>query len=239
MMNRPGYTVDPVYEDSSAGQEIVDVQIRQTGHSAVGRDGVYRGWQDDYTSDSQGRSIYDPKNGLDELAESPVVGFNEEEYTAALLESNPEIPKALDYALDHAPQGFIDEYNAAVDAGNLDKIHQMLELMLKEYHEFSPVDEPIEDEPGDDSVAMDDEVSDADFSDAVDGLNNAEAGGTEVAYTFLEAAEQSEDPLYKDFCMATASFHRGEVSSDEAINTIINKYGMKEAARMYKHFMNQ
>ena len=103
MHNRPGYTVEPVYEDSATGQQIVDVQVRETANGAVGRDGQYQGWRDDYTSDAYGEPVYDP-HIIDELAESPVVGFDEGEYIDALLDSNPLITPALEFAVDYMPQ---------------------------------------------------------------------------------------------------------------------------------------
>ena len=103
MHNRPGYTVEPVYEDSATGQQIVDVQVRETANGAVGRDGQYQGWRDDYTSDAYGEPVYD-LHIIDELAESPVVGFDEGEYIDALLDSNPLITPALEFAVDYMPQ---------------------------------------------------------------------------------------------------------------------------------------
>jgi hypothetical protein len=33
----------------------------------------------------------------------------------------------------------------------------------------------------------------------------------------------------------TAAFHRGEISSQEAIDAVIEKHGIAEATRIYKH----
>ena len=235
MHNRPGYTVDPVYEDSSTGQQIVDVQVRQTGHSsAVGRDGVYRNWENDYTADSQGRFIYDPKDGLDELAESPVVGFNEEEYVSALFESNPVIEPALEWAGDNLPQEFQDAYNAAVDGGNLNKIHELLDIMIEQYMQFNPQEAA---ETPTDEVSETDEVE---MAKVVETLQNSEAEGTETAYQWLESAEQwkDTDPCVSDICQATAGFHRGEFTAEEAISMVLDNYPMAKAVKAYKQLFN-
>ena len=231
-MNRPAMTVDPVYSDDATGQQIVDLQVRQTGNSAVGRDGMYRNWEDDYTADSQGRTIFDPKDGLDELAESPVVGFNEEEYTEALLASNPDIPKALDYALDNAPPDFVDRYNAAVDAGNLDVMHKMLEEMLREYHENNIPEPEVEDQPEEEPMS-DEETTE--FAAVLDDLVDQEPGGTAAAYDWLSASEAwASDPVMEAVCRATASFHDGSKSATELIDDLTSKFTPRELERVYK-----
>ena len=232
MHNRPPMTVDPVYSDDATGQQVVDLQVRQTGSTAVGRDGQYRNWEDDWTSDSQGRSVYDPKDGLDELAESPVVGFDEQEYTEALLASNPDIPAALDYALDNAPPDFVDRYNQAVDAGNLDVIHQMLETMLREYHENHIPEPEVEDQPEEEPMS-DEEATE--FAAVLDDMVDQEPGGTAAAYDWLEASQAwSSDPVMQEVCKATASFHDGSKSATELIDALTSKYTPRELERVYK-----
>ena len=236
MYNRPPMTVNPVYSDSATGQQVVDLEIQQTGHSAVGRDGQYRGWQDDWTSDSQGRSVYDPKDGFDELGQSPVVGFNEDEYTEALLTSNPDIPKALEFAVDFMPEEFVDEYNNAVDSGNLDKMHQMLDVILEQYHQHNPQDTP-EDEPPTEEPLSDEESTE--FAHVLDDLTEQQPAGTESAYMWLEASQQWEsDPVMSAVCRATASFHDGSSSAEDLIDSLTAKFTPRELARAYQFINN-
>ena len=238
MHNRPPMTVNPVYSDSATGQEVVDLEIQQTGNSAIGRDGQYRGWQDDYTPDSQGRYIYDPKEGFDELGQSPVVGFNEEEYTEALLTSNPDIPKALEFAVETMPQEFVDEYNAAVDGGNLDKMHKMLDVILEQYHQYNPQDtvEPEEEEPSEEMLS--DEES-TEFAQVLDDLTEQQPGGTESAYMWLEASQEwKSDPVMSAVCRATASFHDGSSSAEDLIDSLTAKFTPRQLARAYKLISN-
>lgn len=236
MFNRPGYTVDPVYEESSTGQDIVDVQVRPNGHNAVGRDGSYRHWQDDYTTDSHGRSIFDPKDGLDELAQSPVVGFDEGQYVEALFESNPTIAPALDWAVDNLSQDFVDDYNTAVDNGNLDAIHEMLDIILQQYEQFNPQDEPEQEKPTDE-LSQADEVE---MAEVVETLQNSEPEGTETAYEWLQSAEQwkDSDPVVSDICQATARFHRNEISAEQAVSMVLDNYPMNKVAKAYKQLFN-
>ena len=224
-------TVSPIYSDDGSEQQVVDLEI-STGHNAVGRDGQYRGWQDDYTPDSHGRYVFEPK-GIDELAESPVVGFDEESYTEALLASNPDIPKALEYAVDNAPQDFVDQYNAAVDAGDLDLMHKMLDEMLREYNESKPVPDEELEETVDEEILSDEEATE--FAQVLDDLTEQQPGGTESAYVWLEASQDwKSDPVMSAVCRATAAFHDGSSSAEDLIDSLTAKFTPRELARAYK-----
>ena len=65
-------------------------------------------------------------------------------------------------------------------------------------------------------------------------LNLVEPQGTEIAYQYLQVAEQSEDPVYRDVAMATAEFHRGQMTAEEAINSVLECHTMEDAARIYR-----
>ena len=230
-----GYTVNPVYSDDAVEQQIVDLEVHSGRNNAVNRDGTYRGWENDLYEDAQGNRVFDPKLGFDELAESTVVGFDEESYTEALLSSNPDIGDALDWGVDNLPQELIDTYNQAVDAGNLDLMHELLDVILGQYRTFNP--EEVEEELYDPQEELE-EISDEQFDDAIDSLNAQEAGGTELAYQWLEAAEASSDPVFADIAQMTARFHRGEVTSNEAIDAVIAAHGLNKAAKFYRQYMN-
>jgi hypothetical protein len=222
-------TVSPVYSEGPNGEQVVDMEVSQ-GTNVIGRDGMVKGWEADYGTDSQGNTVYDPRLNNDELGNNPVVGFDEVGYEEALLSSNPVIPDALAWAADNMNPDFTADYNKAVDAGDLDNIHPMLDHIINQYLASNPDAEPeqvVEE--------VEESVSDEEFSSAIDALNEQEVGGTEIAYQWLEAAEQSQDAVYSDVCQMTAAFHRGEISSQEAIDAVIEKHGIKEATRIYKH----
>ena len=227
------YTVSPVYTEDATGQQVItDLEV-SSGHNVVGRDGQYRGWEDDWTSDSQGRSVYDPKDNFDELGESPVVGFDEGDYTEALLESNPVIGPALDWASDgNMPDEFVDAYNKAVDSGNLDQIHSMLDIVIQQYLEHGGVVEEPEQE-----VDLEEPLSDEEstqFAEVLDELTEQEPAGMEHAYGWLEAAEQWQaDPCMSAVCQATADFHNGSASATEVIDALTSRFTPRELAKAY------
>lgn len=227
MPNGP-MTVSPVYSEGPNGEQVVDMEVSQ-GPGVIGRDGMVKGWEADYGEDSQGKTVYDPRFTNDELGNSPIVGFDEVAYEEALVSSNPVIPDALAWAADNMNAEFTADYNKAVDAGDLENIHPMLDHIINQYLAANP-----DADPDNVSEEVEEMVSDEEFSTAIDSLNEQEEGGTEVAYEWLQAAEQSTDPVYSDVCQMTARFHRGDISSQEAISAVIEKHGLKEATRVYK-----
>ena len=235
-MPQHGITVTPVVQEGDDGEHIVDFNVNQGGRTAIGRDGVLRGYEDDFTEDSEGRSVYEPYLGPDELAESPVVGFDGDSYIDTLLDSDSRISPALEWSVDNMDPSFIDAYNNAVDAGDLDTMHQYLDIILKQFVESggadqlqTETDESEEEQP----LTEEEEVQ---FNDVLETLSEQEPLGQEAAYQWLESSEQwsQADPCVAAICYATASYHNGDATYEEAIDYVSSQFTERQAARAYK-----
>ena len=234
-MPERGMQVDPIVEDTPDGPKYVGVEIAGE-NTARDRNGSYRGWEDDWTADSQGRSIYTPRVDDEIEGENTTVGFDFTDYGHTFRDSvgGSHYDAVTSFAADYFDESLTSKFDKAVDAGNITQFHELFELFQQAYLQSDEAVQQAEEEPQEEL----EEVSDRDFAEAVEQLNQTEAAGTEVAYQYLEAADQSDDPVYRDVCIATSSFHRGELSSQDAIDSVIQKHGLAKAARMFKYFMN-
>ena len=224
MYNRPPMQIDPVFSDedgSYVGSEVH--QPRPYLHN-----GTLPDWETQFEEDSEGRMVWrfdeeDPSYYDDN-------SFDEEEYIEALVDSLPvDYNDVIQWASQNLPNEILENYNSKIDTADLEGLNEAIEQMLEFYYEANGEPTEAEDEV---------EVSDEEFVEAYSELTSNEAQGTEVAFAYLEAAEQAEDPAYRDALMATADFHRGEVTAEEAMEWVINKHGLAKAAEIYKH-LNQ
>ena len=233
-MPERGMQVDPIVEDTPDGPKYVGVEIAGE-NTARDRNGNYRGWEDDWTADSQGRSIYTPRVDDEIEGENTTVGFDFTDYGETFKESvgAGQYDAIVDYGFTYLDKSLYDKFEAAIDAGNITQFHELFELFQQAYLQSDEAVQQAEEEPQEEL----EEVSDRDFAEAVETLNQTEAAGTEVAYQWLQAAEQSNDAVYQSVAMMTARFHRGEVSSQEAVNELMAKYTLRQLSKVYKQIM--
>ena len=219
-MNRPPMQVNPVFSSDDGSYQGSEVQTQRTLHN-----GMVEGWDENYSEDEYGRLVYSMQE--EDLTQDTNGSFDEEEYISALMDSLPvDYNTVIEWASQNLPNEILEEYNKKIDTSDLEGLNEAIEQMLEHYYEANG--EPVEQEP-------EVEVSDEEFNDAYQDLTSSEPEGTEVAYQWLEAAEQTDDPAYRDVYMLTAEYHRGNISPEEALEAIVNKYGLNKAAEMYKH----
>ena len=217
-MNRP-MTVNPIFNPDDGSYMGSEVQQHHTLHN-----GSLPDWETQFDEDSEGRMVWrfeeeDPTQDVNG-------SFDESEYISALVDSLPvDYDVVMQWASENLPDEILEEYNKKIDTSDLEGLNEAVEQMLEFYYEANG--EPVEEEEV--------EVSDEEFNDAYQDLTSSEPEGTEVAYQWLEAAEQTDDPAYRDVYMLTAEYHRGNISPEEALETIVNKYGLNKAAEMYKY----
>ena len=236
-MSSQGYTVNPVYSDDATEQELVDLQVIR-GHSALGHDGQVQGWENDYYEDSEGQMHHrfsDVEFDEEDLGNS----FNEDEYIEALLESNPHYSDAQRWATENLSDDELEEYNRLIDSSDLDDLHEAMEWLLEQYEQYGDLSV-------DDLEDVDDEISGLTpeetqiLSDAVDSLQEQEPDEYVVDSWKVAAleADASGDPTYAMVASATASFHAGELTADEAISYVMESCDLKDLSRVYKYLMH-
>ena len=121
----------------------------------------------------------------------------------------------LDYMAVTLTDEQIEAYDQAIEDGDWSTVLPLLEQTAAEY--FEQVSASAE------SVQAE-----------IDELGAQEPQGMELAYEHLELAQQQTDPIKRDLFMASAEFHRGNLSSSEAIETLLSKYSIEEVAPIYK-----
>ena len=96
---------------------------------------------------------------------------------------------------------------------------------------------PVDDEMETDATKVTQEEIDA----VIEPMLEAEPEGVESAYNWLQPAEeyQSSNPVYAAVCSATASFHDGSMSAEEAISTVLENYPMDEVIQIYQYLSAQ
>lgn len=240
-MPSQGYTVNPVYSDDASEQQLIDLEVIG-GRSSVGNDGQVKNWQNDYFEDDQG-NVHHRFSEVELNDESDPMSFNEDEYIETLLESNPIFLDAQKWAVENLSDVELEEYNRLIDTSDLGDLHRAMDWLVEQYEQFADVPEASEPEQVEEEVDEED-LSESDkmaINAAVHSLKKTEALDY-VADDWQEQvalAEQAGDETYATVAAATASFHAGEVTAEEAIQYCMETCNMKELARVYKHLMSQ
>ena len=129
-----------------------------------------------------------------------------------------DIDSILDYVVNNYPEDYYADYDKAVDEGDWSKVHEFLERMNAEYQETQP-QQP--------------EINYEEVTQELDQLVENEPEGTEVAFEYLQLAEQASSPIESDFYQTSASFHRGEISAQDAIQSMLDKYPLQDLITIY------
>lgn len=212
------YTVSPVYSDDDGSYQGSEVTTGPQLHN-----GMVPDWQSDFVEDEQGRFVF---QGAEEDPTNDTFHFDEGSYIAAALDALPvDHSTMVNWAAENLSPELIQYYDNLIDGDDLDSLNEALEFLTKQYLEANPELEQVEEEQ---------DISDEEFTEAFETLNQSEPLGTETAYAFLEAAEQSEPGAYQDALILSAAYHRGEIDAQDAFEALINKYGVTAAAKVYR-----
>jgi hypothetical protein len=217
-----GFTINPVYDEATGA--VTDFEV----------DGGYEGFR------SNDNDIVEYNDGsrhhIFEEAQLREDGeFDEQDYYTTLSQSDPRIPAALQWSATNLPPELIQQYNDAIDNDDFDTINRTLEYILEQYpgDEYNhPEDEYTEEEDDYELTEEDQQVVDA----ITDDLSQQPALGEEAAESWQEAvyaAEQAGDDTYAGIAAATASYHAGEISAEQAIQFVLENYNIKDIARVY------
>ena len=168
--------------------------------------------------------------------------YTQEAYEDAVLEAYPQLPGALQWATDNLPDDFIVTYNEALEEGDLDTFYSHLEYLLSEYEDASSVvveEEAVEEEEEDVQEDLTDEEQQV-LQEAVEDLQ-AQEPQAELANEWQSLVDQYQetDPTFAAVAAATAAFHNGEASAEDAINYVLQNFPLADVARVYQHLMEQ
>lgn len=236
------YTVSPVISTDSQGREVISDLSVTTNGSSIGHDGQVKDWQNDYYTDNQGQ-VHHRYSDVAPDVEDQGISFNEDEYIETLLNSNPMFSEAQQWANENLSSDQLDEYNRLIDTSDLDDLHKAMDWLVEQYTTRVDTSKTYEPEQVEEEVEADEEeLTDSDrmaINAAVHSLNKSEALDYMVDdwEEHIAYAEQSGDETYATVAAATASFHAGEVTAQEAIDYCMANCNMKELARVYKHLM--
>ena len=234
--------VSPVVTVNDQGQEVISDLSVSTNRPGVGRDGQVVNWQDDYVEDSEGRIHHMFENVELQSDRDDGIHFDEDAYVQALMDSNPDISKAQDWAVENLPEEWLDEYNKTIDTGNLDDLHKAVDWLMRQYGERT-INEPepdttqnIEEDPEEPEMEELSEEETEILNNAVDNLERQEAMPEYVNdwQEQVELAQESGDETYAQVAAATAAFHAGQVTAEEAIDFCLSNCDLKDLARVYK-----
>lgn len=239
-----GFTIEPVYLENDQGQQVLsDMSVRATADRGVGRDGQVRDWQFDYQEDSEGRIHHLFQDAELQSERQDGNSFDEASYIDALIEANPDITEAQQWAVDNLPEAWVEEYDKMIETGDLDELNKAVEWLLDQY---ANREDASESEPQEDMEEMeeDDELSEEEteiLNNVVESLQRQEAR-PEYEDDWQEVVEQAEeagDEAYALVAAATAAFHAGDVDADDAIAYCLENVPLKDLARVYKQMTEE
>ena len=156
------------------------------------------------------------------------------EYIQAITELYPDLQDALAYARDNKSPEYIIDFNNKIDGGDYDEFVPFIEELMEEYR--STAGSPVEEEQQTDEQ----QVSQEEINAAIEPMMEAEPEGMEIAYGWLQAAEeyQTSNPIYSAVCAATAAFHDGSMTAEQAISSVIENHPMNEVIKIYQQLSN-
>ena len=156
------------------------------------------------------------------------------QYVADLMQLNPEIPDALEWAHQTQSEEWIDQYNAAIDSDDYGQLNAAIEELLSLYanaEEYEPEEvddseeEPLEEEEQEYAAEIIEELTSAEPS-FVESLEMDE---------LAEEALQAGNPCLADAAMLSAMFHREEISAEDALEHLFKNYSNAELQQVAEY----
>ena len=241
-MPNQAYTVSPVITTNERGEEVISDLSVSTGHAdQIQRDGQVRNVDFDYYEDDKGQIRHRFSEVELESERQDPSAFDESAYIQAIYEANPELTTAQEWAEHNLPEELLDYYNNAVDSSDLGDLHKAVDWLLEQYANRNENNTQSVETQEDETDSEVEDLSDEEkmiLAETVEQLEQQEPQGEYYAEQWQEtvdAAEAAGDSTYATVAAATAAFHAGEVSADEAINYCLNNCDLKELSRVYKY----
>ena len=221
----------------------VDPQVNDqgdvVGFSANSKaEGFGRYSQQDYIQDNITGEVKHVFQDVELQDEDAQEGYTEDSYADALHELHPNLSPALDWAETNLPAGFIEAYNAAMDGDDLTEKGRFIDLLLQHYEEatkegYEEQEEAFEEE--------EEEVDEQEVEAFLDELVQQEAMGEEVASEWQSVVEEAQavgDEAYAAVAAATAAYHNGDVTAQEAIDWAVQNIPQADLLRVIRQLSN-
>ena len=239
------YTVTPT----------ADADGNVTGFSTEqAQEGYHRSLDQEYVEFQDG-SIHHRFENVEVNEDLQESEFSDEAYFEQLASLHPNVAQAVQWAANGGMSAeWSQDFNAALEAGDYQAVNVGLEQLLgmydanfgdrpsasEEFNQNRPQDESEDEEPlSVDDLSEDDQQV---VNEAVQELQWQEPGGDEQAEYWEQVVAQGQeagDSAYAGIAAATAAFHAGEVSAQDAINFVLSNYDIRDVARVYQAFTGQ
>ena len=161
-------------------------------------------------------------------------GYSDDAYSDALHELHPNLSPALDWAETSLPPAFIEAYNAAMDGDDLTEKGRFIDLLLQHYDEASEEPQQLLEEASDDEEV---EVGDEEVEAFLNELVEQEPMGEEASSEWQSVVDEAYavgDEAYAAVAAATAAFHQGDVTAQEAIDWAIQNVPQADLLRVIR-----
>ena len=161
-------------------------------------------------------------------------GYTEDSYSDALHELHPNLSPALDWAETNLPAGFIEAYNQAMDGDDLTEKGRFIDLLLQHYEEateegYEEQEEAFEEE--------EEEVDEQEVEAFLEELVQQEPMGEEASSEWQSVVDEAQavgDEAYAAVAAATAAYHNGDVTAQEAIDWAVQNIPQADLLRVIR-----
>jgi hypothetical protein len=217
------------------GSVSFDIRSNNGGH--------WRGSDQDYIQDELTGEVNHVFQNVELRDEASPEGYSADAYADALHELHPNLSPALEWAETELPAGFIEAYNEAMDGDDLTEKGRYIDMLLQYFSEalgdeqeeaLEETYEEQEDPSDEDEVDVTEEQVEA----FLDELVQQEALGEEVASEWQAAVDQAQavgDSAYAAVAAATAAYHAGSVTAEEAIDWALQNVPHADLLRVVRH----
>jgi hypothetical protein len=155
----------------------------------------------------------------------------DDDYITAIHDLYPNLSLAQEFAANNWTEQDLEAFNNLMDVGDLGEIMEAIEKLMEDFDAsgFAPEEEVPEPQ-----------ILQEEIDAALEPMLETEAQGMATAYEWLSVAEQTieSNPTFSAVCAATASFHDGSMTAEQAISSVLENYQMKDVVKAYKQ-LNQ
>ena len=222
--SRQGFTVSPTIDEATGDFTGMSMQPSVLG-------GGFESDPNDFYEDVEGNAHHAFENYDPDVEQNLA---NDEQYYAALSESDPRIPDALQWASSNAEDEFIAQFHEAQDNGDYELVNEMLEVLLSEYELHGDYTETLEQPSNEDAIVEEwyDQLDDNLLVETIEEISDSISFDDATTYETY-ASFYPENTLEHQLFLAGSEIANGEYTVEDAWMALAGVHGPGKVAKAY------
>ena len=226
--------------DDATGDVVTGFSVNSDRQGVLDNKGQVVGMDGDYYEDEYGQTHHHFED-VEITDDYDADEYNDSEYIAALHESVPGLAEAVEWCAEGFTADEAEWYNEMIDSDDPDDLHEAIDYLLTKWMEAA-LDEEMEADANEEGEDIDESEWSTEQSEQLvavsESLMATEPGGYEQAeywQEFCDSAAAAGDEVLAGVAAATACFHDGEITAEEAIEYVIQNFPPNEVERAWNY----